>query len=112
MEQRRSSRKLLRQPVDIEAPRIGLLSAVSRDLSLGGMFVETESGPLPPNATVSVSFNLPHNGSPGVFRLDAAVVRSAPNGMGLMFLQMPQDVIRALSDALAARTNPARLPAV
>ena len=106
MEQRRSSRKLLRQPVGIEVPRNGSLSAVSRDLSLGGMFVETESRALLANASVTVSFSLPHNGRPTAFRLDAAVVRCTPNGMGLMFLQMPADVIRALSDALAERREP------
>lgn len=103
MDHRRSSRKVLRQEVGIDSTRIGSLSATTHDVSLGGMFVETGPLALPPNASVTVSFHLPQkNGQVLELKLDAAVVRFAPGGVGLMFLQMEPDVIRALSRALAA----------
>jgi len=101
MEKRRSSRRLLRREVGLESSRGGAHTAHTRDMSLGGMFVETDPQNLPPNASVTVSFTLP-NGKQNVFVLEAAVVRRAPNGLGLMFLRMAPDAIRDLSEALAA----------
>lgn len=102
MEKRRSSRKLLRRNVGLDSPRGGSISARMHDVSLGGMFVETDPEQLPSSASVTVSFALPQNGMQTVFVLEAAVVRRAPNGLGLMFLRMEPDVIRTLSETLAA----------
>ena len=103
MENRRSSRRLLRQEIGLDVARIGPLSALSHDMSLGGMFVETgRPMALQPNTSVTVLFNLGRNGRRETFQLDAAVVRCTPAGVGLMFLQMEPEVIRALSGALAA----------
>ena len=101
MELRRSARKPLRQQVGLEASRGTSLSARTRDLSLGGLFVESGALVLPPNTPVTVSFNIDCDGEEHTFHLNATVVRRAPGGMGLMFLQMEPGVIRALSDALA-----------
>ena len=98
MEHRRSVRKRLLQSVTLSSPRIGAVPAKMRDLSLGGMFVETNTIDLPPNAPITVSFRLPHGER---FRVDAMIVRRAPAGAGFMFLRMQTDVIRSLSDALS-----------
>lgn len=102
MEHRRSSRTSLRHQVALDSPRTGSFSAYTHDLSLGGMFIEIASLALPPNTPVKVSFTLPENGHTNVFALEATVVRRGTNGLGLMFLQMNADQIRALSGALAA----------
>jgi hypothetical protein len=101
MERRKSSRKPVHQPVDLDSPHAGPLSGFARDVSLGGMFVETGPATLPPIGSVAVSFKLQQDGRQHAFLLDAAVVRREPHGVGLMFLQMEPDEIRALSDALA-----------
>jgi PilZ domain-containing protein len=102
MEHRRSSRKPLRERIGLDTSRSGAaLSAYTRDVSLGGMFVETRSLVLPPNTSVTVSFDLGNSGEVHTFHLNATVVRRAPEGLGLMFLQMEPDVIRTLSNALA-----------
>lgn len=106
MDSRKSARKPLRQHVNLESPRIGPLVARSRDLSLGGMFVETGALVLPPNAAVAVSFSLENGGEHRAFNLLATVVRRAPEGAGLMFLQMGSDVIRSLSDVLSQYQHP------
>jgi hypothetical protein len=71
-----------------------------RDVSLGGTFVETGTFVLPFSSRVVVSFR-PPGVKRGGFRLDAMVVRRVSTGMGLMFLQMETEVIRALSAALS-----------
>lgn len=106
MDSRKSSRKPLRQYVNLESARIGPVSARSRDVSLGGMFVETGALMLPPNADVAVSFNLRHSGGQEAFHFLATVVRRVPEGAGLMFLQMDADAIRTLSDALSQNQRP------
>lgn len=109
MEHRRSSRTLLRQDVGLESARVGALAATTHDLSLGGMFVETAPRALPPRTLVTVTLDLPTGGSHRrTFMLEATVVRSDRNGLGLMFLQMEQDEIRALSEALAAQHKSAQ----
>jgi len=109
MEHRRSSRTSLRQHVGLDSPRTGSFSAYTHDLSLGGMFIEIASLALPPNTPVKVSFTLPGNAHGRVFVLEASVVRRGSNGLGLMFLQMEQDQIRALSGALAELHEPGAL---
>ena len=109
MEHRRSSRTSLRHAVDLDSPRTGHIPAYTHDVSLGGMFVEIDSLALSPNMPVKVSFTLPDHGHTTVFVLEASVVRRGQNGMGLMFLRMDPDEIRALSRALAALHEPAAL---
>jgi hypothetical protein len=101
MEHRRSARARLRQHITLEVPRVGTVATKACDMSLGGVFVETNSFVLPGNARVVISFKLPHSKRKNPFRVDAMVVRRAPSGAGLMFLHMETDVIRALSSALS-----------
>jgi hypothetical protein len=108
MDSRMSARKPLHERVTLNSPRIGSVSANTRDVSLGGMFVETGALVLPPNAAVDVSFWIADNSSSReTFNLKAMVVRRQSNGAGLMFVQMETDVIRTLSSALS-RYNPER----
>ena len=104
MEHRKSSRIPLRQQIDIEARRAGPpFSAWARDMSLGGMFIQTDSSVLRPGLFVTVSFALPHNGSQDRFVLEAEVVRQTPEGFGLMFTSMGPEEIRCLSEDLPAQ---------
>jgi hypothetical protein len=105
MEHRRSMRKRICHRVILESTRGGVLAA-AKDLSLGGMYIEPRPAPLAPNAKVTALLLLSHNGTEHRFRLPAEVVRRTENGAALMFLQIPPDVIRELSDALSYPMSP------
>jgi len=100
MEHRWSARRPVIGNVIVECPRIGLVRAALRDISLGGMFVETSAVVLPLNAPVSVVFDLPADDGNEGFCLQAMIVRHASRGAGLMFLDPGSEVIRSMRDAL------------
>jgi hypothetical protein len=101
MDRRSYERRRLHEAATLQSPRSGSLVATMRDLSLGGMYVETGPAGLSQNSTVRVSFNLPEAQGHEPLTLDAVVVRRGRDGSGLMFVRMDQDAIRALSDALS-----------
>lgn len=104
MEHRKSTRIPLRQRIDVESRRAGPpITAWAHDMSLGGMFIETDSPVLRVGVFVTVAFALPRNGSQDRFVLEAEVVRQAPDGVGLMFTSMGAEEIRSLSEALPAQ---------
>lgn len=110
MEHRWSARKSVTGNVIIECPRIGLVRASLRDLSLGGMFIETHAVILPLNAPVSVVFDLPGEEGSESFCLQAMVVRHASRGAGVMFLDTGADIVSSMRDVLYGET-PAIVPA-
>lgn len=63
----------------------GLVRTHSRDISLGGMFIETGQETLSLNDRVTLVFNLRGGGEISHHRLPASVVRIAPGGAGLMY---------------------------
>jgi hypothetical protein len=105
MENRRSSRKPIRVRVMLNSPHLGSIWVDSRNLSLGGMFVETGEFKLPANSTVDISFRIKGSNEPDSFTFKAIVVRRIPGGAGLMFVQMETHTIRALS-AVLSRYDP------
>lgn len=100
MEHRWSARQPFQRRVDVDCPRVGPASVTMCDVSLGGMFVETGRLLLPLDALVFVAFNLSHNQQHNDFRLEAMVVRHAPTGAGLMFLDLEIEILRALRRSL------------
>ncbi len=112
MEHRWSTRKPFQQAVLLDCPHFGIAIANARDLSYGGMFVDTGRLVLPPNAPVFVTFNLRHIESCGTLRVEAMVVRRAPSGTGLMFLDLADDTVRAFHAVLRGAPGPeAAMPA-
>jgi hypothetical protein len=101
MENRRSSRKPIRARVMLNSPHFGSIWVDSRNLSLGGMYVETGEFKLPANSTVDIAFWITGGHRQDCFNLRATVVRRIPGGAGLMFVRMETDTIRALSAALS-----------
>lgn len=69
----------------------------TRDLDLGGLFIETGEIELYPNDTVDLEF-------PGVGgrMFGAKVVRHASDGIGLMFHEHDEDSLAALRDLMLA----------
>jgi hypothetical protein len=84
-ENRKHPRKSLHSPVAFRSPEGPRVEAMSRDISLGGLFIETPSPP-PYGATVRVFIVLP--GLPKEIEIDAVVRWSKPDGMGVQFAPM------------------------
>ncbi len=100
MEHRWSARKLVAGNVVVECPRVGLVRAAMRDVSLGGMFLETKAVVLPVNAPVTVVFDLPAGPQGGAYCLQAMIVRRTSGGAGLMFLDPESEAVRAMRESL------------
>jgi hypothetical protein len=108
MEHRWSVRKPQRCPVVVDTPRHGRIAAKLHDIGIGGMFIETDDIALPLNTPVNVAFTLPREPYREDFRLPAMVVRHAPTGAGVMFLDIEVDTLRALRRALYDPLNAER----
>jgi len=96
MDQRRHSRKPLAVPVGFATKEGPGGEGTSRDLSLGGMFVETDL-PLPFGAAVTLHFTLPGGAEPLAL---AGVVRwTKPDGMGIQFGSLGARETHAITEA-------------
>ena len=101
MEHRYADRKEFRLGVVISLPRLGLITGYTSDISLGGMFIETDCVAAPVNALVTVSFQL--DDDPMVcFQAKAMIVHQRAGGFGLMFDRLEPDCTRALRNMIAA----------
>ena len=91
-------RQYPRQPIENDAAFQGeggpLVEARYRDVSLGGMFIETET-PLPYGAHVRVTLRLP--GLRDEVTIESIVRWSKPGGMGVQFGRMGARETHALT---------------
>lgn len=114
MEHRYSPRRPCGENALVYSPRYGLASARVRDLSATGMFLETAAR-LPRHAVVHVAFGLGAEATRHDFFLAASVVRQAPEGIGVAFVDAGDLSLAILQDLLAPAAPPALdadLPAV
>jgi len=96
-ERRRHVREEARIAVDLAGMRI---SAHTRDMSVGGIFVEW-SDPLPPGSLLPVTLHLPD----GPLELTAVVVRTVEQvGMGMRF-DARSDLSRKRLEVFVARAR-------
>lgn len=100
MEHRWSTRKPCPCTVVIDSPYVGTVAATARNIGLGGMFVEVGGLALPLNTPVRVGFSLDHHEYGERFRLPAMVVRRAPEGLAIMFLDTTPALVGSLRRAL------------
>jgi hypothetical protein len=92
MEHRYAERRPLALDVVLSYRALGFVQGRTRDVSIGGMFVETGCIQLPVNAVVQASLVLsPENGVTSNFSTEAMVVHSKTDGSGLMFNDLDQD---------------------
>jgi hypothetical protein len=86
MEHRCAVRKPLELDVVLSYRALGFVQGRTRDVSMGGAFVETGCIQLPVNAVVQASFILSqNNASVRSCSTEAMVVHGRENGSGLMF---------------------------
>lgn len=71
----------------------------ARNISVGGMFVETDT-PLSPDTNVVLAFGLRLQDERPYFRLPATVVRVAPDGVGVMFTSFDREMVDSLRRVL------------
>lgn len=92
MEHRCAERKPLELDVVLSYRALGFVQGRTRDVSLGGVFVETGCIQLPVNAVVQASFMLtPDSGAVRSCSTEAMVVHGNENGSGLMFNDLDDD---------------------
>ena len=102
IEHRWSERKPIAMEVCIHHPSAGEVTATTRDISLEGMFVETNATELPINTEVEVSFaTLGENGREQ-HRVSAYVVHRNEAGVGLMLRHVDFSNFHALRFMLNA----------
>lgn len=102
MEHRWSPRRYLEGEVIMYYSPLGSFRAVLRDISLGGMFIETGETALPVNAPVIVSLVLRNRGELSPHRLHAMVVRATDAGSALMYVDSSEEILRPLRRCLQA----------
>lgn len=100
MEHRWSVRKPQQCRVVVDTPSHGRVGARALDIGIGGMLIATDGIDLPPNTALSVAFSLLQGTDREDFRLPALVVRRAMSGVGVMFLDIDVNKLRALRRAL------------
>jgi Tfp pilus assembly protein PilZ len=98
-ENRQHPRKSIESPVAFQVEGGARIEASCRDISLGGVYVETEA-PLPYGAALTLFIRLPGFGGEAAI---ASIVRwNKPNGMGVQFGRMGARETHALTQLLAA----------
>ncbi|MDH5301815.1 MAG: PilZ domain-containing protein [Gammaproteobacteria bacterium] len=97
VENRWSKRRSLELSVEVIDQGITLAKSRTRDLGLGGVFVEWVNFPLEENSVVDLLFNLDDaEGRSSKHRLHAKVVRVDDDGVGLSFQDFDTCAFRAL----------------
>jgi len=97
VENRWSKRRSLELNVEVIEQGITLAKSRTRDLGLGGVFVEWQGYPLEENAVVDLLFCLDDiEGRASKHRLHAKVIRVAEDGLGMSFQDFDTSAFRAL----------------
>jgi len=100
VEFRSNERKPLALHVVISYPGLGLVCGRTRDVSLGGMFVETGQIILSRNQQVGLCFHVPVSGEDVLCVADARVAHTGMNGVGLSFRHTEKRTQSALREVM------------
>ncbi len=100
MEHRYSIRKALILDIELNHLRLGRVRCKTRDLGMGGMFVDMGSSWLPANSIVEVALKLLDANVMRRFFIEALVVHNHDGGVGLMFNDVDAAFHEALHDLL------------
>jgi hypothetical protein len=108
MEHRWSIRTPIRIEVDLDCPGLGQATARTRDIGLGGVFVESRELNPPRNATIELTFYLGSGDTRVAYRIKARVVRVTPEGVGLMFKDYDVNTFRSLQEVIHFKNHQAQ----
>jgi hypothetical protein len=106
LEHRWSVRKPVNGGAVVECARTGRIDATLRDISLGGVRVDTGHVALPIKTRVSIGFHLIADDPYSWYRMSAVVVRNGDSGTAMIFLDCEGETFRALRAALYDRSLP------
>ena len=109
MEHRYTERKPVDFSVVVSCPRVGLFRGLARDVSLGGMMVQSNCVVIPMHAPVMVSFQADPDDPLRCLQAQGMVIHQHGNAFGLMFGDLAPDceaALRALLISLKAGYKP------
>ena len=98
MEKRWSLRKDIQLDVVVHHDIAGVIKCKTRDVSLEGMFIETERPLLPIDDQVYLDFILQNDSNNRLHHIRAKVVRITDTGMGVMFREFNPRISHFLRD--------------
>jgi len=102
MENRWSDRRELRLTVDVYRNGEKLCSCQSRDVGLGGAFLDLEHAhPIEPDDNVDLVFHLLSGDRQVKHNLHARIVRVTNEGVGLKFHEFDTSVFRSLQEIMS-----------
>jgi hypothetical protein len=100
------NRWVQRQPTDcevvIESPQTGQIHAYARDISLGGMFLVTDTDTPPLESLVDLEFTLHRAGLSVHHQMTGQVVHINAEGIGVMFCDFDSGTLRSMRKTLAS----------
>ncbi len=97
MEKRWSLRKSIQLDVVLHHDTAGAIKCKTHDISLEGMFIETDNRTLPVDDTVYLDFILTDGGNK-LHHIRAKVIRTTDKGMGVMFREFNPRISHFLRD--------------
>ena len=101
MEHRWSLRTPVELDVDLIYESVDEMACKTRDIGLGGVFIEGDSQVMPPkNANVELNFILNSDEGSIKHKIKARVVRTSDDGIGLMFRDFDVGAFRSLQEVL------------
>lgn len=101
MEHRWSLRTPVTLDVDLIYESASEMACKTRDIGLGGVFIEGDSQTMPPkNANVELNFILNSDDGSTKHKIKARVVRTSDDGIGLMFRDFDVGAFRSLQEVL------------
>ncbi len=95
----------LRTPVEVSVTlnysKLGLISAKTRDLSLGGAFIKTDSVDLGKHVMLEVMFPSKRDGAQDLVNVSGTVVRKDNGGMAIQFTDFEPQSIATLTGIMS-----------
>lgn len=101
-ERRWNFRKPLRTAVILHSPRIGVLHTHTRDISYGGVQLETRHANLDPDCQTRISFVVRKGAETLYHSLDGRLVHRGLHGSGVMFVDFDRDTFLLLHTLMFA----------
>ncbi|HKJ08849.1 MAG TPA: PilZ domain-containing protein [Gammaproteobacteria bacterium] len=107
MEHRMNVRIPLHMEVGIEFPGSAFITGHTGNMSFEGMYVRTGNTGLPRHGLVKVEFVIHGPQEHAHLRVPALVVRTTPEGVGLMFGNCDEDIFEGIARLLEQQFNAA-----
>jgi hypothetical protein len=102
MDHRWNTRTAANVNVTLKYERLGLVTGTTRDLSLGGAYVRTNTSDMDVNSALKVRFQTDHDGVSDFVELSATVVHAGDDGVGLMFTDYAPSSVTTLAGLLTS----------